>query len=164
MNLKQICDSNMAPFSLTNLHCLTYANDLFMKCSWTCHFVLIPISKLSHSSFSLVCKNPKFHKTNGNHLKFQEPFHFHDYHNPNLGFATKARACKGAGQEGSLRVTSHALVSTKECEGMNLHIPKWTPILGIEVPNGLLNFQRAITRVKSHWIETFLVSLKISWT
>jgi hypothetical protein len=45
-------------------------------------------------------------------------------YNPSLGFATKARACKGAGQEGSLRVTSHALGNVGECEGMNPHTPK----------------------------------------
>jgi hypothetical protein len=31
----------------------------------------------------------------------------------------------------------HAPKSAKECEGVNLHIPKWTPILGVGVPNGL---------------------------
>jgi hypothetical protein len=30
-------------------------------------------------------------------------------------------------------------------------------------PNGLLNLQRAISRVKTHWIEEFLISLDISW-
>jgi hypothetical protein len=44
--------------------------------------------------------------------------------NPSLGLATKARACKGAGQEGSLEVTSHALGNVGECEGMNPHTPK----------------------------------------
>jgi len=34
--------------------------------------------------------------------------------NPNLGLTTKARACKGAGQEGSPRLTSHALGSVGE--------------------------------------------------
>jgi hypothetical protein len=58
----------------------------------------------------------------------------HCCHNPNLGLATKARACKGAGQEGSPGVTSHAPGSAKECEGMNPHPPKWTPILGVGVP------------------------------
>jgi hypothetical protein len=48
----------------------------------------------------------------------------HLCHNLNLGFTTKARACKGAGQEGSPRVTFHAPGSVGECEGMNLHIPK----------------------------------------
>jgi hypothetical protein len=28
----------------------------------------------------------------------------------------------------------------KECEGMNPHTPKWTPIVGVRVPNGLPNF------------------------
>jgi hypothetical protein len=41
-----------------------------------------------------------------------------------FGLATKARACKGAGQEGSPRVTSHAPRSVGECEGMNPHTPK----------------------------------------
>jgi len=45
-------------------------------------------------------------------------------HNPNLGLATKARVCKGAGQEGSPRVTSHAPGSVGDCEGMNLHTLK----------------------------------------
>jgi hypothetical protein len=44
--------------------------------------------------------------------------------NLNLGLVTKARACKGASQEGSMGVTSHAPRSVGECEGMNLHIPK----------------------------------------
>ncbi len=35
-------------------------------------------------------------------------------HNLNLGLAIKARACKGAGQEGSPRVTSHALGNVGE--------------------------------------------------
>jgi len=46
------------------------------------------------------------------------------YHNLNLGLMTKAKACKGAGQEGSLGVTSHAFGSVGECEGMNTHTPK----------------------------------------
>ncbi len=47
-----------------------------------------------------------------------------NYHNPNLGLVTKAKACKGAGQEGSMGVTSHALGSIGEFEGMNPHTPK----------------------------------------
>jgi hypothetical protein len=45
-------------------------------------------------------------------------------HNPSLGLVIKVRACKGAGQEGSLGITSHALKSVGKCEGMNLHTPK----------------------------------------
>jgi hypothetical protein len=43
---------------------------------------------------------------------------------PSFGLATKARACKGAGQEGSLRVTSYVPGSVGECEGTNPHIPR----------------------------------------
>jgi hypothetical protein len=86
-----------------------------------------------------------------------------DCHHLSLGLATKARACKGAGQGWSPRVTSHAPGSVKECEGMNPHTPKWTPISGIRVPNGLPNLQRAIAGVKTHWIEAFFISLESSW-
>jgi hypothetical protein len=54
-------------------------------------------------------------------------------HKPSLKLATKVRACKGAGQEGSPRVTSHAPGSVGECEGMNPHTPKGAPSLGIGV-------------------------------
>jgi hypothetical protein len=37
------------------------------------------------------------------------------------------------------------LPRVKECEGINLHTPKWTPIVGIRIPNGLSKFQRAIS-------------------
>jgi len=43
--------------------------------------------------------------------------------NPNLGFATKARGCKVAGQKGSVR----------ECEGIDFHIPKAIPTLGVGI-------------------------------
>jgi len=46
---------------------------------------------------------------------------------------TKVRAYIGAGQEGNMGVTLHTLESVGECEGMNLHTPKWAPILGIGV-------------------------------
>jgi hypothetical protein len=54
-------------------------------------------------------------------------------HNPNLGLTTKTRACKSPGQEGSSGVTFRIPKNAKECEGMNLHIPKGTPTLEIEV-------------------------------
>jgi hypothetical protein len=54
-------------------------------------------------------------------------------HNPSLGLTTKARACKGASQEVSMGVTSHAPESVGKCEGMNLHTPKWAPTLGVGV-------------------------------
>jgi hypothetical protein len=52
-------------------------------------------------------------------------------HNPNLGLVTKARACKGAGQEGSPRVTSRAPGNVGECEVMTPHTPKGAPILEV---------------------------------
>jgi hypothetical protein len=60
-------------------------------------------------------------------------------HNPSLGFATKAKTCKVAGQEGNLGVTSRVPGSAKECEGSFPNIPKWIPIVGVGVPNGLPN-------------------------
>jgi hypothetical protein len=104
--------------------------------------------------------------------KHSSPVHTHDVikehwntnswiscRNLSLWLTTKARACKGACQEGRPRVTSYAPRSVGECEGMNPHTPKWAPILGVGVPN----LQRVIARVKTHWIEKLLISLKISW-
>jgi hypothetical protein len=53
--------------------------------------------------------------------------------NLSLGLVTKVRACKGAGQEGSLGATSCAPEGVGECEGMTLRTPKGVPILGIGV-------------------------------
>jgi len=47
-----------------------------------------------------------------------------NFHNPNLGLTTKARACKAASQKRSLGVTFHVSESVGECEGMNFHTPK----------------------------------------
>jgi hypothetical protein len=52
--------------------------------------------------------------------------------NPSLKLVTRARACKGAGQKGSPRVTSHALKNVGECEGMNLHTPSALPFWELE--------------------------------
>ncbi len=51
-------------------------------------------------------------------------FRHYQCHNLSLGLATKVRAYKGVGQEGSPGVTSHALGSVGKCERMNLHTPK----------------------------------------
>jgi hypothetical protein len=48
--------------------------------------------------------------------------------NLNLRLVIKTRACKGAGQEGSPGVTSHAPGSVGECEGMNPHTPSELPL------------------------------------
>jgi hypothetical protein len=53
--------------------------------------------------------------------------------NPTLGLATKAKACKGASQEGGLGVTSHAPENVREYERMKPHTPKWALTLGVGV-------------------------------
>ncbi len=53
--------------------------------------------------------------------------------NLSLGLATKARACEGVGLEWRPRVTIHAPGNVGECEGMNLHTPKWAPTLGVKI-------------------------------
>jgi hypothetical protein len=50
----------------------------------------------------------------------------YNYHNPNLGLATKARACKVVGQEKKPG-------SERKYEGMNPHTPKGAPTLGAGV-------------------------------
>jgi hypothetical protein len=59
------------------------------------------------------------------------------YHNPGLGLVTKARGLQGCGPTG--RPKNHLTCSweCKECEAMNPHTFKWTPIVGVRVENGL---------------------------
>jgi len=65
------------------------------------------------------------------------------------------------GQEKSLGITPHALGSIGKHEGMNhhthreLHFGNWSS-------GELLNLQRAISGVKTQWIETFIILLKSS--
>jgi hypothetical protein len=46
---------------------------------------------------------------------------------------------------------------------MNPHITKGAPTLGVGVPMDSQFFKRVITGVKIHWIEKFLIPLKIFW-
>ncbi len=84
------------------------------------------------------------------------------YRNPSLGLTTKARVCKGAGQEGSWE--SHFVLS-----GVQKNVREWTFTLprsshfGSWSPDELLNLYRAITGVKTHWIEVFFIALESSW-
>jgi hypothetical protein len=68
---------------------------------------------------------------------------------PRQGFA-RVRAKKEAQECGRVwrNDPSHSQV--------NSHFGNWSH-------DGLSNFQRAIVGVKTHWIETFLLSLKSSW-
>jgi hypothetical protein len=72
----------------------------------------------------------------------------HDYHNPNLGLATKARACKGASQEWNPRAAFHALGSVEGCEGLNPCTPKWAPTLGIRDPMDSQIFKERLQKSK----------------
>jgi hypothetical protein len=51
-----------------------------------------------------------------------------------LGSRPRQEGLQGCGPKGSLGVTSHTLGSVGKCEGVNLHTPKATPILGDKVP------------------------------
>jgi hypothetical protein len=102
-------------------------------------------------------------------------------HNPSLGLAIKAGACKGASQEWSPGVPFHAPRNVGECERMNPHTPNWAPILGVGVatllwksvrmrltlpkwglgsPPGLPKFQSLIARVKTPRIGAFFILLE----
>ncbi len=77
-----------------------------------------------------------------------------------LGSWPRQAGCKVMDQG---RPESHITCSRecKECEGMNLHTPKWTPIVGVRVLNELPNLQSTIRRVKTHQFEESFISLKI---
>jgi len=79
----------------------------------------------SQGSISLI-KNPIHHNwlkhINIRHHYVRELVHV--CCNPSFGLVTKARACEGAGQEGSSRVTFHAFRNARECDEMNPHTLK----------------------------------------
>ncbi len=66
-------------------------------------------------------------------------------YNPSLGLMTKARACKGVGQEGV-------------CENvrMNIHTPKWALVLGIGVPLDSQIFREWLQGLKPIALKFFL--------
>jgi len=66
-------------------------------------------------------------------------------HDLNLEFASKTKAYKGEGQEGSPRVIFNVLENIRRCEGMNPHTPKWAPTMGVRVP---MDFQIFRERLK----------------
>ncbi len=75
---------------------------------------------------------------------------------------TKARACKGANQEGSPGVTSHVPGSVGECEGMNLHITSELPLWELEF-GWIPESSESDCRGQTHWIEKIYISLEILW-
>jgi hypothetical protein len=78
------------------------------------------------------------------------------WRNLSLGLATKARACKGAGQEGSSGVTSHASGSVRECEGINPHTPKGAPTLGVGVQVDFRIFKKQFQGSKPTGFKSYL--------
>jgi hypothetical protein len=48
----------------------------------------------------------------------------------------------------------------EKCEGMNLHAPKGTSILGVWSPDGFSNLQREIAGFTTPWFEKFFISLE----
>jgi hypothetical protein len=73
--------------------------------------------------------------------------------NLSLGFMTKVGACKGAGQEGSPRVTSHALGSV----GFK---PKGAPTLGVGVPVDSRIFREQLHGSKPNELKSSLYHWK----
>jgi hypothetical protein len=73
-----------------------------------------------------------------------------------LGSEPKQGACNGAGQEGSLGITSRTPGSVKECEGMNPHTPKWTPIWTSEFLEDDCRGQNSLDWDIRYIIENFL--------
>jgi hypothetical protein len=80
--------------------------------------------------------------------------------NPSFEFTTKARACKGASQEWSLGITFHAPGNVGECEGMNLHIPKWGPTLRVGVPMDSWIFKEKFQGSKPIGLKSYLYHWK----
>jgi hypothetical protein len=81
--------------------------------------------------------------------------------NPSFGLTTKARACKGAGQEWSPKVTFHAPESVGEGEGMNLHTPKWASTLGVGAPMDPWIFKRRLQGSKLIGLKSFYIIGKL---
>jgi len=68
---------------------------------------------------------------------------------------------QGCGPRRKLGITQHTLESVRKCEGTNphtsreFHFGSWTP-------DGLPNFQRASSGVKTQWLEEFFISMESS--
>jgi hypothetical protein len=88
-------------------------------------------------------------------------FHYNYCRNPSLELAIKA---KGFARLRAKRKPESHTACSRECRRVlgnepshsqgNSHFGKWSP-------GGFSNLQRAITRVKTQWLEEFLISLKL---
>ncbi len=73
---------------------------------------------------------------------------------------TKARGCKVAGQEGSPKVMLHVPGSARECEEIEPHTPKGTPILGVGVPMDSQMFKEQLQGSKPNGLTSDLYHWK----
>ncbi len=80
--------------------------------------------------------------------------------NLNIGFATKARAYKSAGQEGGLGDTSYTPESVGKCERMNPHTPKTTPTWRVRVLMDSQIFREQLHGLKPIVLRIFLYHWK----
>jgi hypothetical protein len=85
-------------------------------------------------------------------------------HNPSLGLATKVRACKDEGQEGSSGITSHAPRNVGKCEGKNPHIPKGNPTLGVGILVDYRIFREQLQGSTPNRMRRFLYHWKVLGT
>jgi hypothetical protein len=81
--------------------------------------------------------------------------------NPNLGLATKARACKVVGQEESPGIKPHALESARKCWGIDPHTPKGIPTLGVGVPVDFWMFKEQLQGSNPNGLKIFYIIRKI---
>jgi len=85
-----------------------------------------------------------------------------EWRNPSLGLVTKARAYKVASQKWAWE--SHFMILR-----VQKSVREWTLTLPSELPLWKLESQwtpgssESYCRGQSNWIETFLISLEISW-
>jgi hypothetical protein len=122
----------------------TCPNHNIMKILWCFIIKKLP----SHKNFNCI------------HLSLHLFIHY-DCRNLSLRLVTKAKACKGASQEWSPRISFHAPERLRIWENggiepphsqVNSHFGSWSH-------DGLPNLQRTIVGVKTHWIKKFLISL-----
>lgn len=86
--------------------------------------------------------------------------HYHLCHDPSIMLATKAKAWQSAGRKCNLGVT-FTLVGKWGNESTHSQVDSY---FGSWNPYGVLNFQRGISRVQTHWIKELLIPLESFWT
>jgi len=89
--------------------------------------------------------------------------------NPSFGLMTKAKGLQGCGPRERLKVTSHIPGNVGKCEGVNLHTPKATPILGdgirwtLETSESNLKGQNPMACGVIYIIEKLLERRHLKW-